>query len=325
MDSWVIESVLEQMEIWQSQGLDLKISVNVTSAQLQQEDFVEQIKSALARHSAINPNKLELEVLETVALEDIMSVSNVIEECHRFGVSFALDDFGTGYSSLTYLKRLPISTLKIDSSFVMGMLSDPEDLAIVHSVLSLTHTFQKSVIAEGAETHEHCQMLLQLGCRYAQGFGIAKAMPSDDVLLWVMQWQPLASLKPYQELYWNDTDYPILAAEVEHIHWINGIVSAVNEGLSITPETVSNDHKCRFGKWYYGVGRQQYCDEVTFQNIEQLHQKIHILSGEIAQNCQIGDFERAKKQLPKLLRQRDDVLLRELSLTIAIKFKSAHR
>lgn len=329
MDSWVIESVLAQMEIWQSQGLDLKISVNVTSAQLQQEDFVEQIKSALARHPLINPDNLELEVLETVALEDIMSVSKVIEECHRFGVSFALDDFGTGYSSLTYLKRLPISTLKIDSSFVMGMLSDPEDLAIVHSVLSLTNTFQKSVIAEGAETHEHCQMLLQLGCRYAQGFGIAKAMPAADVLSWVMQWQPLTSLKPYQELYWNDTDYPILAAEVEHIHWVNGIVSAVNKGeaLSMVPESVANDHKCRFGKWYYGVGRQQYSDEVNFQTIEQLHQKIHILSGEIAQNCQIGEFEQAKKQLPQLLRQRDEIiiLLRELSLTIAIKFKSKQR
>jgi len=193
--NWVIETALTQMEYWKSKGLDLQVSVNVASLQLQQLDFVEQLKQALSRHPDIKANQLELEILETAALEDIVNVSKVIGECHELGVSFALDDFGTGYSSLTYLKRLPASTLKIDRSFICGMLSDPEDLAIVHSVLGLTNAFQKHAIAEGAENYEHCQMLLQLGCQYAQGHGISKPMPADVVQQWVEQWQPEPSLK----------------------------------------------------------------------------------------------------------------------------------
>ena len=102
---------------------------------------------------------------------------------------FALDDFGTGYSSLTYLKRLPVTLLKIDQSFVRDMLDDPDDLAILEGVIGLATAFRREVIAEGVETVEHGAMLLQLGCELAQGYGIARPMPGADLPAWAATWR----------------------------------------------------------------------------------------------------------------------------------------
>jgi EAL domain-containing protein (putative c-di-GMP-specific phosphodiesterase class I) len=132
---------------------------------------------------------LELEVLETSALEDIAQVSQVIAACAQMGVMFALDDFGTGYSSLTYLKRLHVTLLKIDQSFVRDMLEDPDDLAILQGVIGLAAAFKRQVIAEGVETVAHGSLLLQLGCELAQGYGIARPMPADQLPAWAAAWQ----------------------------------------------------------------------------------------------------------------------------------------
>ena len=106
------------------------------------------------------------------------------------GVKFALDDFGTGYSSLTYLKRLRVALLKIDQSFVRDMLVDPEDLAILEGVIGLAAAFKRDVIAEGVETVEHGTALLHLGCKLAQGYGIARPMPPEQLPAWVVSWEP---------------------------------------------------------------------------------------------------------------------------------------
>jgi EAL domain-containing protein (putative c-di-GMP-specific phosphodiesterase class I) len=109
--------------------------------------------------------------------------------CSSTGVQFALDDFGTGYSSLTYLKALPAETLKIDQSFVRDMLTDADDLAIVKGVIGLAQAFKRNVIAEGVETLAHGELLLTLGCNLAQGYGIARPMPAEQVPAWVAHWQ----------------------------------------------------------------------------------------------------------------------------------------
>jgi len=119
-----------------------------------------------------------------------VKASGVIDACRKLGVSFALDDFGTGYSSLTYLKRLPVSTLKIDQSFVRDMLDDQDDLAILKGVLGLATAFRLQVVAEGVETVEHGTLLLQLGCDLAQGYGIARPMPADQLPDWSAAWHP---------------------------------------------------------------------------------------------------------------------------------------
>ena len=187
---WVIETALTQVDLWRADGLDIPVSVNVGARQLQQANFLDRLRLLLAAHPQLTPSCLELEILETSALEDVAQVSQLIESCAQLGIGFALDDFGTGYSSLTYLKRLPVGTLKIDQSFVHDMLDDPDDLAILQGVIGLASSFKRQVIAEGVETVAHGTLLLQLGCDLAQGYGIAHPMPGAELPGWVRNWKP---------------------------------------------------------------------------------------------------------------------------------------
>ncbi len=190
---WVIETALTQVELWQSAAFDLTVSVNIGARQLQQANFVERLQSILARHPLVSPSRLELEVLETSALADIAQVSQAIVKCRQMGINFALDDFGTGYSSLTYLKRLPVTQLKIDQSFVRDMLDDPDDLAILEGIIGMARAFKREVIAEGVESVAHGTALLHLGCHMAQGYGIARPMPAEQLPDWAATWKPDAA------------------------------------------------------------------------------------------------------------------------------------
>jgi EAL domain-containing protein (putative c-di-GMP-specific phosphodiesterase class I) len=109
---------------------------------------------------------------------------HMMQGCQALGVRFALDDFGTGFSSLSYLKRLPAETIKIDQSFIGGLLENGDDLTLVNAIVALAAAFGRHVVAEGVETAEQCAKLLELGCERAQGFGIARPMPSHEVLAW---------------------------------------------------------------------------------------------------------------------------------------------
>ena len=190
---WVIDTAMHQMEVWHAAGLDLAVSVNLGSRQLLQDDFVERLQVILTKHPQVQSSRIEFEILETSALADMAQASRVIDDCAKMGVRFSLDDFGTGYSSLTYLKRLQVALLKIDQSFVRDMLDDPDDLAILQGIIGLAAAFNREVIAEGVETVEHGTALLQLGCELAQGYGIARPMPADQLPAWATHWQPDAA------------------------------------------------------------------------------------------------------------------------------------
>ncbi len=185
----VIDQALRQMAAWSAQGLTLSVSVNVGAWQFQQPHFAKGLAAHLGRHASVDPRLLELEILESSAMEDLAAASQTMAECHRLGVHFAIDDFGTGYSSLTYLRRLPAETLKIDQSFVRDMLHDAEDMAIVQGVIGLAQAFGRQVIAEGVESEAHSAMLLQLGCEQAQGYGIGRPMSPDQFLPWIHAWE----------------------------------------------------------------------------------------------------------------------------------------
>jgi diguanylate cyclase (GGDEF)-like protein/PAS domain S-box-containing protein len=195
LGEWVIDTALTQISQWQAMGINhpLSTSVNIAAVQLQQPDFTQKLITLLAAHPDVEPQYLEMEVLETSALDDVQHVSTIMNACMALGVKFALDDFGTGYSSLTYLRRLPASLIKIDQTFVRDMLDDTDDLAIIEGVIALAKSFKREVIAEGVETIEHGTALLQLGCELAQGYGIAKPMPASDIPAWVSDWKPNAS------------------------------------------------------------------------------------------------------------------------------------
>jgi EAL domain-containing protein (putative c-di-GMP-specific phosphodiesterase class I) len=185
---WVMNDALRQMAVWASAGLHIPVSINVSARHLLHAGFHDHLAQLLSRHPDIPASDLELEVLETAAIEDIELAQSVMRKCIGLGVQFSLDDFGTGYSSLTYLRKLPIHTLKIDQSFVRDMLSDTEDLSIVQGVIQLASAFHRQVIAEGVETQAHGIRLRDMGCRLAQGYGIARPMPADQVVPWRSQW-----------------------------------------------------------------------------------------------------------------------------------------
>jgi diguanylate cyclase (GGDEF)-like protein/PAS domain S-box-containing protein len=185
---WVMQTALRQMQAWQVQGILMPVSINVSASHLLSVEFMDDLRQALQSHPEIPPHRLELEVLESTAIDDMPLAASVLNQCRAMGVRLALDDFGTGYSSLTYLRKLPFDLLKIDQSFVRDMLTDGEDLGIVESVIRLASAFNRSVIAEGVETLEHGALLLRLGCTLAQGYGIARPMPAEQIAAWADRW-----------------------------------------------------------------------------------------------------------------------------------------
>lgn len=185
---WVIKEALRQMQTWMEMGQTIAISVNVSARQLKEIEFATRLGAFLEMYPLIDSSLLELEILETSAIEDLNHISSLIAQCNAKGVSFALDDFGTGYSSLSYLKQLPVKILKIDQSFVRDMLDDVNDLAILKGVIGLAEAFHKEVIAEGVERIEQGKVLLSLGCDLAQGYGIAHPMPAENLPSWIDSW-----------------------------------------------------------------------------------------------------------------------------------------
>jgi diguanylate cyclase (GGDEF)-like protein/PAS domain S-box-containing protein len=182
---WVLDRVLVQLDHWQQAGHDWPVSINIAARHFQRADFVERLKNLLARHERVAPQRLDLEIVESVAIENIQHVSACLQACQALGVQFSLGDFGTGYSSLSYLKRLRTQTIKIDKSFVRDILHDGDDLALTTAVIGLARAFGRQVIAEGLESIEHGKLLLRLGCEVAQGSFIAQPMPAVDVPGWV--------------------------------------------------------------------------------------------------------------------------------------------
>ena len=187
--NWVLQQGIEQLARWLRLGMDLTVSVNISARHLQEPLFAQHLAGLLSRHQEPVAHRLIIEVLETTALADVDYTCALLEECRALGVRFALDDFGTGYSTFTYLKRLPIDMLKIDRSFVINMLSDRQDLAIVEGVIGLSQTFGCTVVAEGVETHAQAQRLIEIGCDVGQGNGIAAAMPAEQIVDWVREYK----------------------------------------------------------------------------------------------------------------------------------------
>lgn len=188
LGQWVITEAFKQYTAWQLQGIEMAISVNIGANHLQQADFSEQLKQICNLFPAVPASMLELEIVETSALQDVDYILGTMQACASLGVTFSLDDFGTGYSSLSYLKRLPISTLKLDQSFVRDILTDADDMAILQGVIRLAETFELATIAEGVETTAHIKKLLEIGYRFGQGYGIARPMPAADLPNWLSNW-----------------------------------------------------------------------------------------------------------------------------------------
>jgi len=187
---WVINQALDQIMRWAQLGHTWSVSVNIAAFHFQKKNFAPRLKELLAYHPGVPPNLLDIEIIESVILDDFELVAQCLAECQKLGVTFSLDDFGTGYSSLSYLKLLPTQTIKIDQSFIRNILEDKDDLALTEIIIGLAKVFGRKVVAEGVETVEHSVRLMHLGCDMAQGYGIAKPMSADQVDHWVRQFVP---------------------------------------------------------------------------------------------------------------------------------------
>ncbi|PIY25902.1 MAG: diguanylate cyclase, partial [Comamonadaceae bacterium CG_4_10_14_3_um_filter_60_75] len=183
LGQWVLETACQQLTQW-TQRMDTSnwiMAVNVSALQFAQADFVASVTNTLARSGA-NPQRLELELTESMLLEDLPAVLDKIARIRALGVRFSLDDFGTGYSSLAHLKRLGMDQLKIDQSFVRDLNADPEGQVIAETIIYLGHNFGMQVIAEGVETEAQYQLLAHLGCDAFQGYLFAKPAAAESLL-----------------------------------------------------------------------------------------------------------------------------------------------
>jgi EAL domain-containing protein (putative c-di-GMP-specific phosphodiesterase class I) len=178
---WVIERAAKQYREWLGQGLTApRIAVNVSALQLAQRDFVSSLDSTLAAYPEATAG-LDIELTESVLMDDLSGNIEKLRAVKSRGLQVSIDDFGTGYSSLGYLSRLPLDALKVDRSFIDNMAEDPQQMSIVTAIISLAHSIDLKVIAEGVETAQQAQLLRLLRCDQIQGYLVARPEPAETV------------------------------------------------------------------------------------------------------------------------------------------------
>ncbi|MFG6442350.1 putative bifunctional diguanylate cyclase/phosphodiesterase [Roseateles sp. LKC17W] len=189
LGDWVIDEACRQIADWRDQGLKLRVAINLSVQQLRQpEALLLRLEQALARHH-LDATQLSCEITESVAMADAAATERVLQRLGELGVSLSIDDFGTGYSSLAYLRRLPVSQLKIDRSFIQDLETSADARAIVNAVIELAHALGLEVVAEGVETEGQADVLRAKRCDKLQGFLFARPMPAQELARWAMQSQ----------------------------------------------------------------------------------------------------------------------------------------
>lgn len=300
LGEWVVKRALAQLSEWRRRDLLLPVSINISPKHIQQQNFAEFLAGALAAYPQDTANYLELEILETSAIGDIAQVVEVMNACTRLGVRFSLDDFGTGYSSLAYFHRLPIDVLKIDQNFVRGMLDDVDDLYIVEGVLRLADALKRPVVAEGVESDELGLLLLHFGCRYAQGYGIAKPMPAEQLPGWTAQWQ--------RDNVWQGAAYKKLVAG-EHIElqvalfshrrWLDKVIGYLHVDTASTLSELALPENL-FVRWYEGIGRARYAQHPVFAFLLAKYTRLRGCADALLALAANGQGEAARARLAEL-------------------------
>lgn len=183
---WVLHTACMQVSEWQQAGLEpFKVSVNLSAKQFQQADLCQVVGKCL-EHARLDAAWLELEVTESLMIQDLQVSVNMLQQLRDMGISIAIDDFGAGYSSLGYLKHLPVNTLKIDKGFIDDLATDVADAAIVQAVINMAHRMGLEVTAEGVEQPDQLDLLISLGCEEVQGYYLARPMSADALVDWIL-------------------------------------------------------------------------------------------------------------------------------------------
>lgn len=176
---WVLRTACAQSNLWQNEGFDLHVAVNLSARHFQQQNLAETI-IGIIKETGLNPCRLNLEITESSIIKNTESAVKTLGELKKVGIKISIDDFGTGYSSLGYLKRLPIDVLKIDKSFIRDVTTSPDDMALVMAIIMLAHNLRLKIVAEGVETEEQLDLLHRLGCDEWQGYLYSKPVSVEN-------------------------------------------------------------------------------------------------------------------------------------------------
>lgn len=181
--NWVIEDATRQAAVWRAQGLRMRVAINISPYQMRQDDLVDRLTAALARHH-LQPGRFTCEITESVAMEDTQVTQRSFERMRRAGLHVSIDDFGVGQASLSYLRRLPAAELKIDASFVQDLGQSEDARSIIDAVVKLAHALGLRVVAEGVETEDQRDLLVELDCDELQGYLFARPMAAEQLAIW---------------------------------------------------------------------------------------------------------------------------------------------
>ena len=292
-----------QIEQWRSNGRDIGIAVNIGAEHLLSPAFVDDVDEVLALYPAAT-TRLELEVTERAALHDLVQTRAALEACRERGLSVALDDYGTGNASLTYLQELPANQIKLDKRFVQKLLDEPRSLAIIAGNLTAANLLDLEVIAEGVETIEQGELLLQLGCRYAQGYAIARPMPAEALVKWMEQWRPPTEWAQWHDNLFTQQDLPFLMARTAHRHSLCAMLDALATPPSshqpfLQVSECVDETLCALGRWLRGAG-QRYRSLPAFKPLAGTHAKTHAQAIEATLVWQTADGAALRREIESL-------------------------
>jgi len=296
---WVINEATTQLDNWNKQGVELEVSINISSHHIQSAAFFDQLNDALDRHPSVNSQDLQLEILESSTLGDINAISGIIKSCQNvLGVKVALDDFGTGYSSLTHMRNLSADVIKIDQTFVRDLLDDPNDYSIIDGIISLAGAFNREVIAEGVESTAHGIALLLMGCREAQGYGISPPISVADLSIWLTNYIPNQEWINFCKKERTVQEEKIILLQLTTEHWFKNITKVI-----LTMEDSGFGEyliKCHLGEWIERFQREGIFSGLWLEKLQQAHDDLYQLASKLVKQHQDGDVDTARTGLDGL-------------------------
>lgn len=312
---FVLDAAARQIGLWRAQGHDWYVSVNIGAQHLLDPAFVEDIDEILRRHPGAAP-WLQIEVTEQAALRDLEKTRSALMACRARGLAVALDDYGTGHASLTYLQELPANQIKLDQRFVGRLLAEPRALAIIAGTLTSARLLSLDVVAEGVETVQQGELLLQLGCRVAQGYLISRPMAPEALPTWESRWRPPVQwTRVEQGARLTYEDLPLLMARTAHRHSVKTLMEALAEPRSeghphLGAHDCPDETGCPLGQWLAETDNR-HAQQPGFAALQRQHAALHRKADEAigawyAQDADVLDgavaaFKHAADQLDTLL------------------------
>lgn len=266
LGEWVIATALAQLRAFKEAGRSLQLSVNIEARQLLRADFPARLADLLAQ-AGVAAHDFELEISQTSMPADIARAAENVRKLRDMKVHVALDHFGTSHASLAFFRQLPVDVLKVDQAMIGDLRNDPEDLALIRSIVRIAEVFQIRMVAEDLESVDHGALLIHLGCRLAQGFVIAPPMPAAELLAWVQDWHGEPSWRGAAGLPHNLDDLGLVVAEAQ----LREALALIGKLQAAGEPIPQGGPTCAFADWLSGEGRRRHHALAEFQQLERLY------------------------------------------------------